>query len=258
MRIGSQKTAVTIPPTKLSLTMDGIGGIIIGNIFQIPEENLPEGYKGKNKVGRKIGYIVTGIGHKISITDWTTTIDAQTIILSEQDKRKDYSYDGIIIPNSEITLPIVNPTILPNQTSSAVVSKPQESDDNFYKEILMGLSAPISEENLKFLYAWRQAEGGNAYYNPFNSTKKTKNSTAYNRNNGYPVQNYTSRQEGIKATVDTLKLGYYNKIRNGLQKDIGSLTISSYIDELTIWGTKDGIKKTLLSKIINPPKIAPK
>ncbi len=88
-----------IIPTKLSITMDGIGGMIIGNVFSIPEENLPAGYKGDKGIGRKMGHIVTGIGHKISTTDWTTIIDAQTIVLSEADKKVDMDYSDILIIN---------------------------------------------------------------------------------------------------------------------------------------------------------------
>jgi hypothetical protein len=67
-----------ILPTKLSIEMDGIGGIIIGNVFRIPNDVLPQGYSG---TGADIGYVVTGIGHSIQNNDWITKIDAQFIIL---------------------------------------------------------------------------------------------------------------------------------------------------------------------------------
>jgi hypothetical protein len=76
----------SILPTKLSLTMDGIGGMIIGNMFKVNEDILPAGYKGqtpKSNVGSKIGYVVTGLGHKVSNNDWTTQVDAQFVILDE-------------------------------------------------------------------------------------------------------------------------------------------------------------------------------
>jgi hypothetical protein len=77
-----------IIPTTVSLELDGIGGIIIGHMFRLPNEILPAGYKGdiinNNTVGRKLGYIVTGLGHNISDSDWVTNIEAQTIILETQ------------------------------------------------------------------------------------------------------------------------------------------------------------------------------
>jgi murein DD-endopeptidase MepM/ murein hydrolase activator NlpD len=70
-----------IIPTKLSIEMDGIGGIIIGNIFRIPNDLLPKGYKGDSAGPRKIAYLVTGIGHSIQNNDWKTHLDAQFIVL---------------------------------------------------------------------------------------------------------------------------------------------------------------------------------
>lgn len=72
-----------IIPTKLSLEIDGIGGMIIGNLFTISEDVIPKGYKGKDGVGAKIGYVVTGLGHTIQDNDWITKIDAQFIILDQ-------------------------------------------------------------------------------------------------------------------------------------------------------------------------------
>jgi hypothetical protein len=73
-----------ILPTVLSVEMDGIGGVIIGNIFRIPDEVIPKGYKGGyGGYGAKLGHIVTGLGHSLQNGDWVTKIDAQTIILDE-------------------------------------------------------------------------------------------------------------------------------------------------------------------------------
>lgn len=69
-----------ILPTKLSLEMDGIGGMIIGNMFSVNEDAIPEGYKG-GTTGVKTGYIITGLGHSLRNNDWTTTIDAQFVVL---------------------------------------------------------------------------------------------------------------------------------------------------------------------------------
>jgi hypothetical protein len=68
-----------ILPTKLSIEMDGIGGIIIGNIFKISNDVIPQGYQGT--IGANLAYVVLGIGHSIQNNDWVTRIDAQFIIL---------------------------------------------------------------------------------------------------------------------------------------------------------------------------------
>ena len=88
----------SIIPTKLSLTMDGIGGIIIGNLFKIPDSSLPRGYKGENGIGRKVGYLVNGLSHKIDTGFWETTIDSQMVILEPNEKGKGkLKYEDIIV-----------------------------------------------------------------------------------------------------------------------------------------------------------------
>ena len=58
--------------------MDGIGGIVIGNIFKLPANRLPMGYSGDD-----IAFVVMGINHKITEgQDWTTEISGQLILLN--------------------------------------------------------------------------------------------------------------------------------------------------------------------------------
>lgn len=70
-----------IIPTKLSLEMDGIGGIRIGNLFRIPNDILPRGYRGGGAGPSQIAYVVTGLGHSVQNNDWVTKIDAQFVLL---------------------------------------------------------------------------------------------------------------------------------------------------------------------------------
>jgi hypothetical protein len=78
----------TIIPTELNITMDGLGGFIIGNLFQINQDIVPKGYK--NVGGRKMAYIVAGLSHNITDNDWTTDIKAYPIVF-EQAIGKDIS-----------------------------------------------------------------------------------------------------------------------------------------------------------------------
>jgi hypothetical protein len=102
-----------IIPTKLSLTMDGIGGLVIGHMFKIPEELLPEGYKGKT-LGSKLGYVVTGIGHSLNNNDWTTDVDSQTIILDNPSGGGDLTFTDVIKRN-DTYINKVNDKISANQ-----------------------------------------------------------------------------------------------------------------------------------------------
>jgi hypothetical protein len=114
-----------ILPTKLSLTMDGIGGMVIGNMFKINEDILPAGYKGKtlkSDIGSKIGYVVTGLGHKVSNNDWTTQVDAQFVILD--DPKGTPGFPSVTAVNRTVTaaasLASLPPAALPPTNASAL------------------------------------------------------------------------------------------------------------------------------------------
>jgi len=72
----------SIIPIQISLTMDGIGGLVIGHLFKIPPDLLPKGY-GSDSTGGKLIQTIIGISHKVANGDWTTTIDAQNIVTTD-------------------------------------------------------------------------------------------------------------------------------------------------------------------------------
>jgi hypothetical protein len=116
------------------------------------------------------------------------------------------------------------------------------TDDEFYKSILKGIGAPITDENMKFFYAWRQAEGGKAKNNPFNTTQPKPNSTFYNcLKKGISgcksgVRNYMSSRDGIDATVKTIKNGRYQNIIDAL-KSGDSAEKAAQALKSSPWGT---------------------
>lgn len=115
-------------------------------------------------------------------------------------------------------------------------------ENSFYTKLLDNLGAPSSEENIKFLMAWRQAEGGDAKNNPFNTTYNIEGSTNYNK---VGVKNYVTIQDGLIATLKTLKNRRYNCIVNGLINDIGAENISNCVQDLKTWGTGDLVNKVI-------------
>ncbi len=131
-----------------------------------------------------------------------------------------------------------------------------ESDDvAIYSTILDGIGAPVTDENLKFLKAWRQAEGGTAANNPFNTTYKLDIDEDKTDYNSVGVKNYSTPEHGIAATIKTLQLPYYKNIVSGLQNDVGASNIASNTDELKTWGTGAGVARVLGGGKINPPSI---
>jgi hypothetical protein len=70
----------SILPTKLSITMDGVGGIIIGNVFDISKDVFPSSYVGDSQ-GIKLYYTVTGVGQEVNNEgQWITTIEGNPFI----------------------------------------------------------------------------------------------------------------------------------------------------------------------------------
>lgn len=128
------------------------------------------------------------------------------------------------------------------------------TDKKFYEEILKGVGAPITDENLKFLYSWRKAEGGKATNNPFNTTQKLSKDKGISNYNSVGVKNYSTPQFGLEATIRTLLNGRYSCIIDGLRNDIGAEKISQ-CSSLKTWGTGDLVYKVIRSGKITPPPI---
>jgi hypothetical protein len=89
--------------------------------------------------------------------------------------------------------------------------------NQFYTDVLKQLGAKPTSGNLVFIYAWRQAEGAKATYNPWNTTQGLGGSTNYNT---IPVQNYLTYNDGITASVKTLNNGRYPNIIKAFKKGI--------------------------------------
>jgi hypothetical protein len=128
-----------------------------------------------------------------------------------------------------------------------------EQDIKFYKAVLRGIGAPESDNNLRFFAAWRQAEGANALFNPFNTTQPMEGATNYNKAR---VKNYVSEEQGIAATVKTLTNGYYKDIVADLRADSPANKTAANHTQLKVWGTGTLITKVLAGKALRPPPIA--
>jgi hypothetical protein len=91
-------------------------------------------------------------------------------------------------------------------------------NEQFFKEILTKIGAPDTQGNLIWLKGWRQAEGGKALYNPWNSTK-IQGGVPSNYNK-IGVQNYFTKDNGVNATYLTMTNGKYPNIIKALKKGI--------------------------------------
>ena len=126
---------------------------------------------------------------------------------------------------------------------SQVLNKSNVKNEDFYKKFLQKLGAPVTDENLKFLFAWRQSEGKAGKFNPFNTTQSMPGATNFN---SVGVKNYKNQEDGLEATYKTLTNGRYGCIVNGLKNNIGAKNISTKcMNELKVWGTGDLIAKVI-------------
>jgi len=172
-----------IIPTKLSITMDGIGGLVIGHIFKIPDNLLPKGYKGGG-LGSKLGHIVTGIGHSILNNDWVTNIDAQTIILDDPDYNKFFDVDYVALINqSTISLAEGQPSITPEDINSSITTTPWSAAFISYVVVTSGLNFPSDSSHTGYAQKLRTNNYKFQILNPLNTKVQVGDIIIQNREN---------------------------------------------------------------------------
>ena len=75
-----------IIPINLTLSIDGISGIVIGNVFRVDPSRLPRAYR-----QRRVGFVALGEDQNItSGQDWTTNIRGQIILFPSKEEIKDF------------------------------------------------------------------------------------------------------------------------------------------------------------------------
>lgn len=115
---------------------------------------------------------------------------------------------------------------------------------NWRGQLLAQIKAPVTPANLSYLDAWQRAEGGSASNNPFNTTLSAPGATPYNSNNGYPVLNYTSPQQGLQATSQTLLESRYGDIVKALRQGTDPMAAANAL-VASKWGTGPLVQKIL-------------
>lgn len=110
------------------------------------------------------------------------------------------------------------------------------------------LGVPASLQNDLLFRAWAQSEGGNAAYNPFNTTQKMPGSKDYNATG---VQNYISPAQGFEATAQTLTNGKYTNILASLYAGTSART-TAYALQHSPWGTGALVTEVLVTGSTKP------
>ena len=94
--INANKSAII--PLKFTCLLDGIGGILIGNVFKVDKSRLPIGYQNDD-----VAFIVHSESQTITTgQDWTTEIAGQLILLDMPQKTEEM--EGVLIsPGKEFS-----------------------------------------------------------------------------------------------------------------------------------------------------------
>ena len=118
-----------IIPLKFNCKMDGISGLVIGNVFKLPPDRLPKGYKAKD-----VHFIVMGEEQDISGNDWTTTINGHLILLGSDDGNGFDAWDanGYDETKGELYTPGSN-TDLEQEIIEPGLNDVREGDDLYLK-----------------------------------------------------------------------------------------------------------------------------
>jgi peptidoglycan hydrolase CwlO-like protein len=102
---------------------------------------------------------------------------------------------------------------------------------------LKSLGVPLTADNVVAIVAWEMAEGGHwyntAHYNPLNTTQSMPGATVFN---SVGVKAYTSWAQGLKASVITIRNGYYGGILDALRRGNDAQAVADAV-AASPWGT---------------------
>ena len=180
--------ASAVIPLKFNCKMDGIGGILIGNVFRIDPTRLPRGYKGTD-----VAFVTTGESQKITAgNDWTTTLNGQLTLLPFATPKSTTTTTGV----TSVTPTPVTPT------STTTPTTPSSPAGGMWKlselKNTVGINGGTGTELTPLKDLLSELEGTDGPY-PYG---------VYNYGAGEPGGNYetmpSSHVKGSKANKDAL------------------------------------------------------
>ena len=119
-----------------------------------------------------------------------------------------------------------------------------QDSGNFANDVLTGIGAPVTPENVRAIEAWMRAEGGASHNNPLNTTQGAAGASDFN---SVGVKTYTSYEQGVQATIQTLLNGYYGNIIAALKQGNNAMAVANAIAD-SPWGTGGLVKEILGGK----------
>jgi hypothetical protein len=128
-------------PFTLTVTLEGLGGFVIGEIFRVDQNILP-----KNYYDKKLGFIITRIFHSLNNSSWETKLETQICIL---DQDQFYDESGIAKLTKNLKREGFQKWV--NEAKIDAILYPIFYDFIrylFYKSLVGGIYASFERENL--------------------------------------------------------------------------------------------------------------
>jgi len=200
----SATTSTGFIPINVSLKMTGMSGMKIYQEFTLKTDFLPSNYQ------TQMSWLIKGVNHTIENNMWSTTIESLSLPKTTTKPSSIYESLKTVLAKSNSNETVIVTKIPSIEATAAEL-------ELYYKTILANLGAPATIGNILFLKAWRQAEGGQAIWNGFNTTFFKTGSTNFNTSK---VKNYLSLEDGAAAISDTIKNKKYANLLKALKAGI--------------------------------------
>ena len=130
-----------IVPVELSLQLEGIGGLKIGQTFAISSGILPSKYQGK------FGYIITGLNQSIENNRWLTDISTKFYLLGKGQPQG-------IPAGQQRTIPFVDPASKSNIPTAKVAG----GSSRVIEGVKYG-NGQIPDDKLRYINNWKSYKG---------------------------------------------------------------------------------------------------
>ena len=187
-------------PLQLSLTIQGTGGIKIGDLFYI--DYLPEVYR------KYCHFMIVGVEHEISTTGWTTKLDSRMIV----------DIPKLIKDNPD-------PNSITKREFNPFVLKPGEQLRDTLERLSKNIKKVNDQENYNNSAEGKQDKENNRIYQEQQEREVELVTKKIIRDN----PNFTNED-----VLNTLKSSYYKRALTQVAIEIVQSKDSSYIDEVRL------------------------